>query len=119
MNVTAKYNKGVQPQMEEGQNYDNPLQAGSLTLPQFCIIEFTNYIRANDKNKEVIRDIELISKTEKEYVINFGIPVDAQYPETIELPPHLNITGIYTWNDFTQNWEEAYFARPNSPRWTV
>ena len=119
LNVSAQYEGGAQPQMEEGQNYSTPLTAGTVSLNQFCVVEFTNYIRANDQRKDVMRDIELVSKTEGEYVINFGIPVDGTYPETIELPPHLNITGIYTWNDFTQDWQEAYFARPNSPRWTI
>ena len=103
--ATVSYAAGEQPKDSNGNNYSSPLPAGSLTSGALNF-EFVNAIWANTSDSSDIGKLPLVSKDDKQAVLNFPACTELD-PETFDVPSDWVITAIEIKNEISGAWDDC------------
>lgn len=102
--ATVKYAAGEQPKDDEGGNFQEPLEAGSLTTNSVSY-EFVDAIYSNSANNSVIAKETLVSRSTGQKIFVFA-PQTATSPETFDIPASWTVLAIEVLNDLSGKWED-------------
>ncbi len=103
--VTVEYAVGEQPKDSNGDNYDSPLAAGSVTSNTINF-EFVNALWSNTADITSIAKNSLVSKGTKQNTFNFPAATVAN-PETFDVPASWTITAVEVLNTLSNQWENC------------
>ena len=103
--VTAYYDAGEQPKDSKGEDYDHPLPAGSVRSTDISY-EFVDAMWANTANIGSIAKLNLVSKSAKNYILNFP-PQTVSNPEVFDIPASWTVTGILVLNEMSGKYEDC------------
>ena len=103
--VTVAYTAGTQPKDSRGNDYDEPLAAGSVTSPALTF-EFVNALWANTANINSVAKLALVSKSAKVKEFNFPAAT-ATAPEIFDVPATWTVTAVEVYNTLSGVWEDC------------
>ena len=101
----TSYTQGEQPKDSTGEDYAEPLPAGTVTS-NTIIFEFVNAIWANTSNIETVTKQALVSKSAKQKEIVFPAQT-ATNPEIFDIPGTWNVTSIEVLNPLSGRWDSV------------
>lgn len=101
--VDVAYAAGEQPKDSRGNDYDDPLSAGTVTSPALTF-EFVNAIWANTASIATVAKLALVSASAKVKEMTFPAATAAQ-PEVFDVPASWTVTGVEVYNTLSGKWE--------------
>lgn len=101
--VDVAYAAGVQPKNSRGGDYDEPLDAGTVTSPALTF-EFVNAIWANTASIATVAKLALVSASAKVKEMTFPAAT-VDNPEVFDIPASWNVTGVEVYNTLSGKWE--------------
>lgn len=104
---SVSYLEGEQPKNSIGEDYDDPLPAGSAQT-NTVTYEFVNALWANTSNIQNVTKQALVSFSAKlkEFIFPEQTPL---YPEIFDAPSSWTITAIEVLNTLSNQWENVAF----------
>lgn len=102
---SVSYAAGEQPKDSNGNNYDNPLPAGSVNTNTVSY-EFVDAMWANTSNIATVTKLSLVSKSAKQRDMTFPAQTVAN-PEVFDVPASWTVTAVQVKNDLSGAWEDA------------
>lgn len=103
---TVKYSAGQQPKNDEGENYGEAKEAGSLNTSSL-VYDFVDPIYSNVSNINTIAKEPLVKKSVGEKVFVFP-PATVANPEVFEIPASWNVLSIEVLNDLSGKYEPCH-----------
>ena len=103
--VTVAYEEGEQPRDSQGNDYQTPLLAGTVTSNTLNY-EFVEALYANTANIATVAKLPLISKENHFNILSFPDSPEAN-PEIFDIPASWDITGIEVRNVLTGAFEDC------------
>ena len=103
--ATVSYAAGEQPKDSKGNNYDEPLAAGSKSSGTVTY-DFVDPIWANTADITVVAKQSLVAKSTKQKDMNFPAQTVAN-PEIFDIPASWTVTAVQVKNDLSGAWEDA------------
>lgn len=100
--AAVAYAAGQQPKNSAGENYGEPLAAGSVSTPALTF-EIVAALWSNAANIAQIAKEQLISKSTKQKQFNFP-PQTAANPEVFDVPASWNVTAVELLNTLNNQW---------------
>jgi len=100
---TANYAEGEQPKDSAGNDYDQPLPAGSVNSSAL-VYEFVNAIWSNEST--TMAKCPLVSITERQKIFEFPA-CQSSNPETFDIPSSWNVTAVEVKNDLNELFEDC------------
>lgn len=100
---TIKYAAGPQPKDDEGENYDEAKEAGSLTTSAL-VYEFVDPIYSNAANINTIAKEPLVKRSVGEKTFVFP-PCTVANPEVFEVPASWSVLAVEVLNDMSGKFE--------------
>lgn len=102
---TVAYAAGEQPKNSKGEDYDEPLAAGSVTSPTISF-EFVDAIWASTVTSGVATKQALLSKSVGQKVFDFPAQT-ATAVELFDIPSSWTVRSIEVWNELTSRYESC------------
>ena len=103
--ATVSYGEGEQPKDSKGEDYSEPLAAGSVASSQLKF-EFVDAIWANTTSINQVIKQTLISKSAGQVVFDFP-PQTASAPEIFDIPASWTVRKIEVYNDLSNRYEDC------------
>lgn len=103
--AVINYNAGEQPLDSVGNDYSNPLPAGSVTT-NTVKYDFVDPIWANTASILAIDELALVAKSTKQKDLVFPDQTVAN-PEVFDIPASWNVTAVEVKNDLSGAFEDA------------
>ena len=97
------YAEGAQPKDSTGEDYGEPLPAGSVTSNKL-VFKFTDAIWANRSSISTINKQALVDG--KSAIIEFPAATE-QYPETFDIPAYWTLKSLKVENTLTGEWDDC------------
>lgn len=102
---SARYAAGEQPKDSVGNDYDNPLPAGSVESGTVTY-DFVDAMWANTSDITSVAKLSLVAKGTKQRDMTFPAQTTAN-PEIFDMPASWTVTAIQVKNDLSGAWEDA------------
>lgn len=104
--VTARYAAGEQPKDSNGDDYDEPLSAGTVESNTITFsFETISYLWSNAADNSVVAK-EQINKAAGTKTWTFA-PCTEESPEIFAVPADWTVTAIESYNDFTRDFDDC------------
>ena len=103
--ATVSYGAGEQPKDSKGNDYSDPLAAGSVTTDTITY-EFVDALWANTAAIGTIAKLALVSKTEKQKDFSFP-PQTVTNPEVFDIPASWTVSAVQVKNDLSGAWDDG------------
>lgn len=103
--ATVAYEVGEQPKDSEGNDYDEPLPAGTVNSKPF-VFEYTYATYANTSNIATMTKQSLVSNASPVKQFDFPATTEAN-PETFDIPSAWRVTSIEVYNALSGKWEST------------
>ena len=100
--ATVKYAAGEQPKDSDGNDYDEPLQAGQVVSNKITF-EFVDALYSNQAAIGTIAKEPLVSKTVGTKTFNFPAQTE-QHPMLFEVPASWTVTAVEALNTLSNQW---------------
>lgn len=105
LNGSVEYSEGEQPKNSIGEDYAEPLPAGTVRSSSLTY-EFVNALWANTANIQVVAKQALVSFSAK--VKEFNFPEQTVlFPEIFDVPADWNVTAVEVLNTLSNTWEDC------------
>ena len=102
---TVKYGAGEQPKDSKGNNYGEPLAAGSVNT-SVLLYEFVEALWANTANITTVAKLALVSKSTKTKTFKFPAQTVAN-PAIFDVPTSWNVVAVETLNPLSGQWDDC------------
>ena len=102
---SVAYAAGEQPRNSKGENYGQPLPAGSVNTNTITF-EFVEALYGTTVNLTTATKQPLVSKSVGEYTFQMCNQTDDE-GNFFDVSASWNLTGIYTWNPITRLWNNV------------
>ena len=99
------YAEGEQPKNSIGEDYAEPLPAGSVTTNTLTY-EFVDPLWSNTANIRTVAKEQLVSKSARTKTFSFPSQTE-DYPEVFDVPASWNVTGVQVLNELNNKWEDC------------
>lgn len=103
--ATVNYAAGEQPKNSIGEDFSEPLPAGSVTTNTLTY-EFVDPLWSNTANIRTVAKEPLVSRSAKTKTFNFPEQTE-EFPEVFDVPASWNVTGIQVLNELNNKWEDC------------
>lgn len=103
--AAVSYAEGEQPKNSIGEDYAEPLPAGSVTTNTLTY-EFVDPLWSNTANIRTVAKEPLVSKSAKTKTFSFPAQTE-ENPEVFDVPASWNLTGIQVLNELNNKWEDC------------
>lgn len=103
--ATVNYAEGEQPKNSIGEDFSEPLPAGSV-ITNTLTYEFVDPLWSNTANIRTIAKEQLVSRSAKTKTFSFPAQTE-EFPEVFDMPASWNVTGIQVLNELNNKWEDC------------